>query len=86
MKRAFRGLLSKRHQIETLLAALQILAFDAAAARSASDVRLQMEAIGQPIGMADYLITGVCLSRSAQLFTRNRAHFSRIDGLRLVDL
>jgi predicted nucleic acid-binding protein len=31
--------------------------------------------------MADYLIAGVCLSRSAILLTRNRAHFERVRGL-----
>jgi predicted nucleic acid-binding protein len=34
--------------------------------------------------MADYLIAGVCLARSAGLLSRYRAHFERIPGL-LVD-
>ena len=69
-----------------LLAALHIIPFDAAAAQSAADARFALERIGQTIGMADYLIAGTCLSRSAQLITRNRAHFSRIADLRLVEL
>jgi tRNA(fMet)-specific endonuclease VapC len=75
-----------RREVEILLAALHILSFDAAAERNASDVRQELEAIGQSIGMADYMIAGVCLSRSAQLLTRNRSHFSRIGALRLADL
>lgn len=75
-----------RQQVQTLLAALHIIPFDAAAAQSAADARFALERIGQTIGTADYLIAGICLSRSAQLFTRNRAHFSRIAELRLVEL
>lgn len=36
--------------------------------------------------MADYLIAGICLSRSAVLLTRNVRHFSRMAGLRLDPL
>jgi len=45
-----------------------------------------LEAEGLPIGMADYLIAGICLSRSAELLPRNRDHFSRIGALKLSDL
>jgi tRNA(fMet)-specific endonuclease VapC len=64
-----------------LLAALEILPFDQSAARAAAAVRRALEAGGTPIGMADYLIAGICLSRSAALLTRNRAHFERVPGL-----
>ncbi len=74
-----------RDQVETLLVALHILPFAAAAARTTSAVRTELARLGLSIGMADYLIAGVCLSRSAPFFTRNPAHFSRISGLRLVE-
>lgn len=32
------------------------------------------------MGMPDYLIAGVCVSRSAVLLTRNRKHFQRVPG------
>lgn len=73
-------------KVETLLAALPVLPFDQAAADEASEVRRQLEAAGLPIGMADYLIAGVCLARSAALLTRNRAHFERVAGLELASL
>lgn len=72
--------------VDTLLAALTILPFDEAAADRAADVRRTLEAEGTPIGMADYLIAGVCLARSTPLLTRNRGHFERIQGLELADL
>jgi predicted nucleic acid-binding protein len=70
-------------QVEQLLAALAIIPLDAEAAAEAAAVRLRLEGEGTPIGMADYLIAGICLARSAVLLTRNRAHFERVPGLTL---
>jgi hypothetical protein len=42
-------------------------------------------AVGTPIGMADYLIVGICLARSASLLTQTRAHFARVEGLVLAE-
>lgn len=70
-------------QVEKLLAALAILPFDEEAAEKAAEVRRSLEDAGTPIGMADYLIAGICLTRSAVLLTRNRAHFERVPGLAL---
>lgn len=67
--------------VEALLRPLAILPVDEAAAVRAAEVRRALERSGEPIGMADYLIAGICLSRSAQLLTRNRKHFERVAGL-----
>ncbi len=75
-----------RQQVEQLLAALPILPFDEAAGRAAAEVRRGLESKGKPLGMGDYLIAGICLSRSAPLLTRNLAHFSRVPELRLDPL
>ena len=73
-----------RAAIERLLAPLEILPFDDAAASRAGEIRRALEVAGTPIGMADYLIAGVCLVRSARLLTRNVADFQRVEGLRLA--
>ena len=52
--------------------------------RQAGKTTLALEVAGTPIGMADYLIAGVCLVRSARLLTRNVAHFQQVEGLRLA--
>jgi tRNA(fMet)-specific endonuclease VapC len=70
-------------QVASLLSAMPILPLDRDAATRAAEVRRQLEAAGTPIGMADYLIAGICLARSALLLTRNRAHFDRVAGLTL---
>jgi len=42
--------------------------------------------VGTPIGMADYLIAGICLARGARLLVRNRSHFERVPGLELAEI
>jgi predicted nucleic acid-binding protein len=51
--------------VDALLAALPLLPFDDAASRSAAACRRELEARGATMGMGDYLIAGVCLSRGA---------------------
>ncbi len=70
-------------KVAVLLGAIDILGFDLAAADCAAKARRDLERQGRGIGMADYLIAGVCLSQNAMLITRNIDHFSRIDGLRI---
>ena len=69
--------------IEALLAAMMILPFDERAAERAARARRDLESSGTPIGMADYMIAGICLAHSAILLTRNRRHFERVVGLAL---
>ena len=73
----------EKKSVETLLAALQVLPIDSAASALAAEARLSLERKGLGIGLADYLIAGVCLARTATLLTRNRSHFERVPGLRL---
>jgi predicted nucleic acid-binding protein len=69
--------------VETLLAAMIILPFEERAAERAARSRRDLESAGTPIGMADYMIAGICLAHSAVLLTRNRKHFERVAGLSL---
>ena len=75
-----------RDRIRTLLDALSVLPLDDEASARAAEVRRALESAGTSIGMADYLIAGICLARSASLLTRNRDHFERVDGLILGDI
>jgi predicted nucleic acid-binding protein len=69
--------------VEALLAGLPVLPFDDGAAKAAGSCRRGLEALGSTIGMGDYLIAGICLSRGAPLLTRNRKHFERVPELLL---
>jgi len=73
----------ERDKVQALLAPFRVLSFDRPAAREAAEARRNLEAAGQSIGMADYLIAGICLSRNGILVTRNREHFARVPGLKL---
>lgn len=75
-----------RESVRRLLAALTILPLESDASRAAAEVRRSLDSAGTPIGMADYLIAGICLARPAVLLTRNVDHFSRVPGLRLDPL
>ena len=71
----------ERNKVETLLMALSILPLDESSAKTAAAVRRELESRGKGIGLADYLIAGICLEQSVGLLTRNRDHFERISGL-----
>lgn len=78
---------SKRgHAVRQLLNALNVLPLDRAAARHAAEVRRKLDRTGQTIGMGDSLIAGIALAHSLPLFTRNRAHFDRVENLELVKI
>jgi tRNA(fMet)-specific endonuclease VapC len=79
---------SKRQHraVGELLDALTVLPLGAQEATAAAAVRLDLEAKGEGIGMADYLIAGICLARRAVLLTRNRRHFARVPSLTLASL
>lgn len=69
-----------------LVASLTALPLDLACAARAASVRQHLERAGQTIGMGDSLIAGIALSNDATLWTRNRKHFGRVDGLRLLEI
>ena len=73
-------------RVRDLLAAMTVLPFDEEAGVRAGILRRELEAAGQGIGTADYLVAAVCLTRSAMLLTRNRAHFERVRDLSLATL
>ena len=76
----------QREVVRALLAALPVLSLNQKAGETAASLRQELEGRGQTIGLADYLIAGICVSRSAALLTRNRKHFQRIPALVLADL
>ncbi len=74
----------ERKAVEALLEAMNILPLGEEEARAAAEIRQAVESQGQPIGMADYLIAGVCVAADGVLLTRNRKHFERVRGLKLT--
>lgn len=76
---------SKRgDRVRRLVAAIPVLPLDREAATRAADVRQRLASTGTPIGMADSLIAGIALVNGLPLLTRNRKHFEKVEGLRLL--
>ncbi|RVU32056.1 type II toxin-antitoxin system VapC family toxin [Rheinheimera riviphila] len=71
----------RRDQLNELLKVIQIIPFDAKAARIAADVRADLEQQGRMIGPLDNLIAASAKAAGAILVTRNVSEFSRIAGL-----
>jgi len=69
--------------VGTLLNALTIIPLDATSSALAADVFRDLESKGITIGMADSLIAGICLHRSAIFITRNKKHFKRVPNLKI---
>ena len=67
-----------------LLAAVEALPLDGKSADWAARVYRALEGGGRRIGMADSLIAGIVLRHGGLLLTRNRKHFERVPGLKLV--
>jgi tRNA(fMet)-specific endonuclease VapC len=74
-----------RNEVERFAGRLEVLAFDAAAAGHAAEIRADLERRGEPIGGYDLLIAGHARSRGLTVVTGNLAEFSRVDGLRCED-
>ena len=72
-----------QEKVSRLLASLTVLGLTPEASERAAEVRRSLESQGQGIGMADYLIAGVCLASGGVLLTRNQDHFGRVPDLKL---
>lgn len=75
------ALAKRRDQLNELLKVIQIIPFDAKAARIAADVRADLEQQGRMIGPLDNLIAASAKASGAILVTRNVSEFSRVAGL-----
>ncbi len=64
-----------------LLRPMRILPFDSDCAAHAARLRVDLEALGTPIGPHDTLIAATALRHQATLVTRNIREFARVPGL-----
>lgn len=77
--------LDRREQILRLFRS-RTVALDLASALRAGEIAAVLNRAGSAIGFADCLQAGICLRHDLPLATRNRKHFDRVDGLRLVEV
>ena len=76
---------SSRLDVERFLALVTVLAFDAAAAQHAGEIRAQLATAGTPIGGYDVLIAGHARSAGLAVVTNNTREFSRVTGIEILD-
>ena len=69
--------------LDAFCSMIDVLAFDAAAADHAAQIRAQLEKKGKPIGPFDTQIAGHARSLAATLVTNNTREFQRVGGLML---
>jgi tRNA(fMet)-specific endonuclease VapC len=70
-------------QLESVLVALQVLPFESPADEFYGRIRVELEALGKPIGSNDLLIAAQALSLGHILVTDNTRQFSRVRGLKV---
>lgn len=71
--------------LDELLNAITVLAYDDADARETGRIRVELESIGQPIGLCDVMIAGAARQRDLALVTHNIREMSRVRNLRCID-
>ena len=62
---------STRHSVDAFLTPISVLEFDARAAESYAEIRLDLERKGRPIGARDLLIASIAKSRSLTVVNHN---------------
>lgn len=72
-----------RLALALLLANIEILDFDAAAAEYYGKIRADLEKKGTPIGSLDMMIAGHAMSLNYTVVTNNTKEFSRVKDLKL---
>jgi tRNA(fMet)-specific endonuclease VapC len=80
---AKRGSERLRRQLDRILAAIQVLPFEAPADAAYAEVRARLEAGGEPIGGNDLLIAAHALTAGCVLVTDNVREFGRVAGLQV---
>jgi len=76
---------SRLAALSQLLRPMQILPFDSECAAIAARLRVDLEALGTPIGPHDTLIAATALRHQAALVTRNVREFARVPGLQCLN-
>jgi len=69
--------------IESMLARVEVLSFDEAAAHHFGQIRAELYGLGTPIGPYDMMLAGQARSAGLILVSNNAKEFERVNGLRL---
>ena len=73
-------------KIDFLLSKVNILNFDEVSAKKASYIYKELEKFGELIEFRDIFIASISIINNCTLATLNKKHFSRIKGLKLLEI
>lgn len=71
--------------VEALAGTATVVPLGLPAGRMSAALRRHLDRRGEGIGAMDPLIAGTAIQAGAALVTRNRRHFDRVPGLRVLD-
>lgn len=74
-----------RATLEKFLLPLEVLVYDAAAARGYGEIRAHLEKDGTPIGPMDLMIAAHALATGLTVVTNNTREFRRVPSLQVED-
>ena len=82
----YAGVEGKRRlsQIETLIQAVTILPLDVIEAVIAGRIYTQLKSKGRLIGTHDILLAATCVANTLPLYTKNVAHFSKVEDIQVL--
>ncbi len=82
MKNVAKGL----NKVKALVGTLnEVLQFDEDSIQEYAKIAADLKKRGKMVGTLDELIGSVCIAHGEKIYTRNTEHFSKIDGLLIVD-
>ena len=77
---------SKLTEVENFIEEVEIIDFNEAAAKKASEIFKDLRKKGLIIDHRDIFIAAACIANNCSLLTLNKKHFDKIDELNLINL
>lgn len=71
-------------EVQSILQNHPVAPFDSASASSAAEIAADLRSKGESIEIRDLFNASICLSRQVPILTRNKSHYQRVEGLRLI--
>jgi tRNA(fMet)-specific endonuclease VapC len=71
--------------LETVLQPLAIIPYTEQTAYEHARIWAELEASGKMIGFCDLIVAATALERDGQVVTFNKRHFTKINGLRVIE-
>lgn len=75
----------RRNYVETILTVLPIIPYTDQTAREHARIWAELETSGRMIGSHDLIVAATALEKGSQVATFNQRHFSRVNGLMVIE-